>query len=164
MKKILLVTFMFIVSLVNAQDFETINKLQSSSLSSLKVVTSKLANLSSEKFEFYKEKETPEYYVLVYLPIGLTVEEKEESRINRYENGIVFKLLKNEEGLYKLKEFLVNRELMYAIVNSVFYPNSNEKDFFSASNYRDYIDNTKGYKFNFYSGDSKKSKFRFYSN
>jgi hypothetical protein len=164
MKNLLLLLFLFCNLFASAQDFETINKIENSPITTIKTVTDRLANLTSKKFEFYKEKETPEYYVLVYIPTGLTAEQKEESRVNRYENGIVFKLSKTDQGLYKLKEFLAEPQLMFAIVNSVFYPGANQSEFLNNSKYRDYSDSSKGYEFYFYSGDSEKSKYRFYSN
>lgn len=163
MKKLLLLTALLIGFFAQAQDFETINKIQNGSIESLKVVTDKLVNLTSKKFEFYKEKETPEYYLLVYIPIGLTLEQKEESRVNRYENGIVFRLSKTANGQYKLKEFFAEPTIMFSIVNSVFYPVASQSNFIVDAKYRDYIDSAKGYKFHFYSGDSPKSKYRFYS-
>lgn len=163
MKKIILLLLLLVTSFGNAQDYETIDKLENSSLITMRILTSKLTNLTTKKFEFYKEKETPEYYLLVYIPTGLSPEEKEESRVNRYENGIVFKLSKTNEGSYKLREFFAEASLMFAIVNSVFYPGANQNDFVANSKYRDFVDSSKGYKFHFYSGDSEKSKYRFYS-
>ncbi|MBP4139641.1 hypothetical protein [Flavobacterium geliluteum] len=162
MKKIILLIALQFCLVVQAQDFETINKIQNSSLADLKVITNKLVNQGNQKFELAKEKETPEYYLLAYIPVGLSADQKEESRINRYENGVVFKLSKTDQG-YKLREFQADKNIMFGFVNSVFYPGANENDFVEASKYRDYLDNTKGYKFHFYSGDSPQSKYRFYS-
>jgi hypothetical protein len=163
MKKLLLLIALFLVLILQAQDLQTINKMQSSSVTAIKTITDKLVNLTDKKFEFYKEKETTEYYLLVYIPVGLSAEQKEESRVNRYENGVVFRLSKTNIGDYKLKEFYAEPTLMFAIINSVFYPSANQSDFLTATKYRDYIDSSKGYKFYFYSGDSEKSKYRFYS-
>jgi hypothetical protein len=163
MKKLLLLAFLLIVSLVQAQDFEAINKMQNSSVATIKTLTDKLVNLTDKKFEFYKEKETAEYYLLVYIPVGLSTEQKEESRVSRYENGVIFRLSKTNMGDYKLKEFYVEPKIMFAIVNTVFYPGVDQNDFTNISKHRDYIDDIKGYKFYFYSGDSIESKYRFYS-
>lgn len=163
MKKLILILCVSLSFFAKAQDFAVIDKMENSSIASIKTITENLANLTSKKFEFYKEKETPEYYLLAYIPTGLSPEQQEESRANRYENGLVFKLTKTDNGLYKLKEFFAEPPLMFAIVNSVFYPDASQSDFLNASKFRDYIDSSKGYKFYFYSGDSEKSKYRFYS-
>jgi len=164
MKTITILVLFLSFSIVKAQDFATINNMQSNSISNLKIIANRLVNLTDKKFEFYKEKETPDNYILVYLPIGLSLAQKEESRVNRYENGIIFKLAKTNQGSYKLKEFFAEPKIMFAIVNSVFYPGATQSDFLGTSKYRDYTDSAKGYNFHFYSGDSEKSNYRFYSN
>lgn len=163
MKKLIVLLLLLIGIAVQAQDYETINKMQGSSLESLKMITKKLVNSSSKKFELYKEKENSESYLLIYVPAGLTTAQKEESKVNSYDDGVVFKITKTEQGQYKLREFFAEPTIMFAVVNAVFYPNATFTDFVDNAKYRDYLDRTKNYKFHFYSGDSEKSKYRFYS-
>lgn len=164
MKNAIVITLLLLSFFVNAQDYSTINKMQSGTMNTLKEVTNKLANLSGKSFELYKEKDSGEYYLLVYLPSGLTVEQKEESRVNRYENGIIFKLLKLDSGTYKLKEFLAEPTTMFNVVKTVFYPDAiPQDDYLIQSKYTYFTDSSKGYKFFFYAGDSFKSKYTFVS-
>jgi len=144
----------------NAQDLSTIGKMQSMSLADAKALTNSLANSGSTKFEFYKEKETPEYYSLLYIPAGLTDAQKEEMRVNKFEDGIIFRLTKNENQTYKLREFFADPKLMAAVVSKVFYPGMTLDDFKNNSKYRDFVQQDKGYKFYFYTGEKQ---YRFYS-
>jgi len=162
MKRIIIIAFLIVTSFVNAQDFETINKIQNSSLSDLKLITNKLVNQGNQKFELAKEKETAEYYLLAYIPVGLTAEQKEEARINRYENGVVFKLSKTDQG-YKLREFFAEPSTMLSIIKTVFYPEATKDENYILPKYSSFVDESKKYKFHFYSGDSPQSKYRFYS-
>ncbi|BFM42692.1 hypothetical protein CFS9_13330 [Flavobacterium sp. CFS9] len=164
MKNTIVTALLLISFFVNAQDYTTIDKMQNGTLSALKEVTNKLANLSGKSFELIKEKDIGEYYLLVYLPTGLTVEQKEESRVNRYENGIIFKLLKLNSGAYKLKEFLAEPTTMFNVVKTVFYPDAiPQEDYLIQTKYRYFTDSSKGYKFFFYAGDSFRSKYTFVS-
>ncbi|WP_281233487.1 hypothetical protein [Flavobacterium gelatinilyticum] len=165
MKNVLITSLLLISFFVNAQDYTTINKMQSGSLSTLKEVTAYLANLSGRSFELYKEKDVAgsEYYLLVYLPSGLTPQQIEESRVNRYENGIVFKLLKLNSGLFKLKDFWVEPTTMFNVIKTVFYPDAIPKDDYINVKYRSFIDSSKGYKFYFHPSDSPQAKYQFYS-
>ncbi|MBA4319500.1 MAG: hypothetical protein C0412_13950 [Flavobacterium sp.] len=145
--------------MVQAQDYATINKMQNSSIETAKALTNELVNLTDKKFEFYKEKQTSEYYLLVYIPVGLTAEQKEESRVNSYENGIVFRLSKQSDGGYKIYEFFAAAEIMFPIIKKAFYPNATYADFTNTFNYTAFIDKAKNYNFHFYKGD----KYRFLS-
>lgn len=153
MKKLLLLIALLFGLFVQAQDYATINKMQNSSIETAKALTNELVNLTDNKFEFYKEKQTSEYYLLVYIPVGLTAEQKEESRVNSYENGIVFRLSKQSYGGYKIYEFYAEPEIMYSIVKKAFYPNITFSDFTDTVKYTYFKDKEKNYNFLFYKGD-----------
>ncbi|MDN3671678.1 hypothetical protein QWY99_01180 [Flavobacterium branchiarum] len=163
MKKLLLLTALFICSFAIAQKTDVINRMQGSSLAEAKNLVSDLVSLNTDKYELVKEKPTKEAHLLFYLPAGLTAEQKEEAAVNAYESGIVVRLSKLENGTYKVREFYAEPKLMFSIINDVFYPAANYNDFVGATKYRNYIDSDKKYKFYFYSGDSPKSKYKFYS-
>lgn len=159
MKKLLFSILALLSITVNAQDYSTINKMQSTNLTEAKALTNQLANLGSTKFELYKEKDSPEYYIMVYLPTGLSADQKEEMRVNHYDGGIVFRFSKNDNQTYKLREFYVNPDLMASIVNNVFYPGITLQEFTNNTKYRDFIKPDKQLKFYFYSAEKQ---YRFY--
>ncbi|MBY0488180.1 MAG: hypothetical protein K2P85_13485 [Flavobacteriaceae bacterium] len=157
MKKTILLLLFSITAF--SQDFGTIEKLQSSTLPAIKELTNSLVNSGTQKFQFLKEKESQEYYLLVYVPVGLTAVQIEESRVNRYDNGVIFRLTKNQDETYKLREFFAEPSVMYSIVEKVFYPKITLEDFTSKAGYRDFIKTDKKIRFYFYTGESK---YRFY--
>lgn len=163
MRKLLFICCFLFSAVLFAQDFAIINKMQEASLQEAKDMTFHLVNLSDQKFQFFKEKETSEYYLLIYIPVGLTTLQIEESRVNRYDNGVVFKLSKHNNQKYKLLEFYAEPKLMFVIVKEVFYPDLTYNDFINTHKYSDFKNTDKKFNFYFYKGDSLKDKYRFYS-
>ena len=159
MKKLIISILILLSIAADAQDYITIDKMQSTTLVNAKVLTNELVNLGSKKFEFYKEKDTSEFYIFIYIPTGLTPDQKEEIRINHYEEGVIFRLSKNNNQTYKLSEFYASPDLMTAIVNKVFYPGITLEDFTKNSKYWDFIKPDKGLKFYFYHVENE---YRFY--
>lgn len=83
MKKLLLLAFLLIVALVQAQDTQTINLMaKSNSLEEIKTVSDKIANSASEKYVYFKTGNRTlrdeKYKVVIYTPATMTEEEKKE--------------------------------------------------------------------------------------
>lgn len=163
MKNLTLYIALLICSFTQAQNIALIERMQGSSLDDSRTLASNLINTNSAKYELIKEKSAKDGFLLFYLPTGMTKEQKEEAAVNAYNDGIIVRLSKLENGNYKLREFKAEPQLMFAIVKNVFYPEVQYNDFVTNTKFRDFLNADKKYKFYFYSGESPNSKYRFYS-
>jgi hypothetical protein len=83
MKKLLLLASLLIVSLVQAQDLQTINLMvKCNSLEEIKAVSDKIAGSASEKYVYYKTGNRSlgeeKYKTVIYTPASMTEEDKQE--------------------------------------------------------------------------------------
>lgn len=147
---------------VNAQNYQLIEKMRGTSLTDAKTLATEIVNSSNVKYEFVKDKTIQETgdYLVVFIPSGLTEQQKKELASNNYEEGIVVQFSKTPSGNYKMLEFYTDPDLMFSIVKKVFHPEASNNDFIELAKFRDFVNKDKKLKIYFYSEDEK---FRFYN-
>ena len=126
-----------------SQDFQTIQKLQSSDVETIK---SKLIELTGYKLA--GEKAKGEYYLIALAPQNFTEQQIKEDKLNGYVQCILFKLTMNSSGQYKLYEFSARKEVMVKFAQ-LYYPPVTPESLESNYSYRNYSNPEKRLNVNF---------------
>lgn len=135
MKKLLLL--LLFTGFVNAQDYDLIKKMNHCSLSEAKEICNLIATGSKEKFQFSESIDKPklEIFMFYYCPVGLNQTQKEEIKVNHYENGLKIMFSQLPDKSYKLAEFYAERSIMFQLVKKAFYPDLIFEDFTNNSKF-----------------------------
>lgn len=133
--------------LTYSQDFQIIQKLQSSDLETIK---SKLLDLTGYKLA--GEKAKGEYYLIALAPQNFTEQQIKEDKLNGYIECVLINLVLNSEGKYKLYEFNSKIEFMYNFAK-IFFNGLSIENFNNNSDYRQYYNKEIGVNVFFYKNE-----------